>query len=132
MGRMQNGYRDCRYGKKKKASTVDSSGDESSSEEEDLNVRRALLTSRSNPSVRIGTVDEFQKRYRYNIPTYQQISEEMCKRMRKDHTKRTLAYIPLREVVATIRFNPTVETKHRSSIRKRNTPNRSWTHPGKC
>ena len=119
---MQNGYRDCRYGKKKKASTVDSSGDESSSEEEDLNVRRALLTSRSNPSVRIGTVDEFQKRYRCDIPMYQQFSEAICKRMRKDHTKRTSTYIPLREVVVTIRFNPTVGTKHRPSIRKRKSP----------
>ena len=47
---------------KKKASTVDSSGDESSSDDEDLNVRRSLLTSHSNPSVRIGTVDEFRKK----------------------------------------------------------------------
>ena len=44
------------------------------------------------------------------------------KRMRKYHTKRTLAYIHLREVVVTIRFNPMVETKHRPSIRNHKTP----------
>ena len=75
---------------KKKASTIDSSDDDSSSEEEDMNVRRALLTCVSNPSVRFGTVDEFRKRYRFNIPMYQQFSESMCKRMRKDHAKRTI------------------------------------------
>ena len=31
---------------------------------------------------------------------FQQISDAMCKRMRKDHVKRTLTYFPLREVVA--------------------------------
>ena len=63
---------------KKKASKADSSDDDSSSDEEDLNVRRDLLTSLSNPLVRIGTVGEFRKRYRYNIPMYRQFSESMC------------------------------------------------------
>ena len=31
---------------------------------------------------------------------FQQLSDDMCKRMRKDHVPRTLTYIPLREVVA--------------------------------
>ena len=42
--------------------------------------------------------------------------------MRKDHAERTITFFPLREVVVPIRCNPTVETKHWSSIRKPKTP----------
>ena len=82
--------------KKRRSASVISSSDESSGEE-DPNTRRALL-------------DEFKKRYRYNIPMFQQFSDPMCnknylpegvihsKRMMKNHAKRTLTFYPLREV----------------------------------
>ena len=64
---------------KKPAPSESSSDSDSSSEEEDPNTRRALL-------------DEFRRRYKYNIPMYHQFSEAMCKRVRKEQEKRTISF----------------------------------------
>ena len=91
--------------KKKVAQSVTSSDSDSTDEGEDPNTRRGVL-------------GEFRKRYRYNIPTYRQISDAMCGRvvhrgvnnagkMRGEHEKRTPTMFPLREVATVL--NATVK-----------------------
>ena len=103
--------------KKHKAASVDSSDVESSSDDEDPNERRGLLDDSHLLTRWLKTTIEFRKRYRYNIPMFQQPSDSVCvtftptgvnspKKLRKAHSKRTIAFSPLSEVSVILEQRP--------------------------